>query len=231
MVIVLRIFFFCLKNDARLWFKDYEGQFKAHQPPQNMTYEGARQAFLNRFKKKEDPNKVWESIQQSLVQHEDQCVEAYVKQFNELWERWHIALGGSEHPPMILKKNRFVESLKTSLRLKVELKQPKTFDEAVEIAKQKEWKMQRLDQLGIKIEPKVGMKIMDQPKILTKEQFIATCNRHMHEVCGTSFGATDVLHRDMQEVVGLMKNLSVHMMGGVEEVKEVDMVVDMAIMK
>ncbi|MCO5555554.1 hypothetical protein L7F22_009099 [Adiantum nelumboides] len=104
----------------------------------------------------------------------------------------------------MLKKDRFLASLRSGLRLKVELKQPRTFEEAVEFAKNKEWKAQRLSQLGFKIEPNIEVKVVEQPRILTKEpghdQQIA------HDV--------DTFGKEMQEVVGLMQNLSVHMMGG-----------------
>lgn len=155
--IILRIFCFCLKGDARSWLKRYQAPFQQAQPPQEITYEGVKQAFIERFPRKvEDPDKVWHSIQ-SLVQGEDQSVDALLKQFNELWERWCVALG-DENPPAMLKKDRFLGSLKASLRLKVELKQPRSFDEAVEMAKNKEWKMQRLNQLGITVDPKVEVR-------------------------------------------------------------------------
>ncbi|MCO5567350.1 hypothetical protein L7F22_021040 [Adiantum nelumboides] len=104
----------------------------------------------------------------------------------------------------MLKKDRFLASLRSGLRLKVELKQPRTFEEAVEFANNKEWKVKRLSQLGFKIEPNIEVKVVEQPRILTKEpghdQHVA------HDV--------DTFRKEMQEVVGFMKNLSVHMMGG-----------------
>ncbi|MCO5556648.1 hypothetical protein L7F22_010199 [Adiantum nelumboides] len=86
----------------------------------------------------------------------------------------------------------------------VELKQPRTFEEAVEFAKNKEWKAQRLSQLGSKIEPNIEVKVVEQPRILTKEP------RHDQQVAHD----VDTFRKEMQEVVGIMKNLSVHMMGG-----------------
>ncbi|MCO5562374.1 hypothetical protein L7F22_016001 [Adiantum nelumboides] len=56
----------------------------------------------------------------------------------------------------------------------------------------------------LQIEPNIEVKVVEQPRILTKEprhdQLVA------HDV--------DTFRKEMQEVVGLMKNLSVHMMGG-----------------
>ncbi|MCO5556893.1 hypothetical protein L7F22_010447 [Adiantum nelumboides] len=59
-------------------------------------------------------------------------------------------------------------------------------------------------QLGFKIEPNIEVKVVEQPRILTKEP------GHDQQV------ARDVntFRKEMQEVVGLMKNLSVHMMRG-----------------
>ncbi|MCO5557959.1 hypothetical protein L7F22_011533 [Adiantum nelumboides] len=88
--------------------------------------------------------------------------------------------------------------------MQVKLKQPRTFEEAVEFAKNKEWKAQRLSQLGFEIEPNIEVKVVEQPRILTKEP------GHDQQVADD----VDTFRKEMQEVVGLMKNLSVHMMGG-----------------
>ena len=47
-------------------------------------------------------------------------------------------------PPDVMKKNRFMTCLKGTLHWCVELKQPKSFEEAVEISKSKEWKLGHL---------------------------------------------------------------------------------------
>ncbi|MCO5602199.1 hypothetical protein L7F22_056327 [Adiantum nelumboides] len=104
----------------------------------------------------------------------------------------------------MLKKDRFLASLRSGLRLKVELRQPRTFEEAVEFAKNKEWKAQRLSQLGFKIDPNIEVKVVEQPRILTKEP--GHDQQVAHDV--------DTFRKEMQVVVGLMKNLSVHIMGG-----------------
>ncbi|MCO5571326.1 hypothetical protein L7F22_025064 [Adiantum nelumboides] len=74
----------------------------------------------------------------------------------------------------------------------------------LKFAKNKEWKAQRLSQLGFKIEPNIEVKVVEQPRILTKEP--GHDQQVAHDV--------DTFRKEMQEVVGLMKNLSVHMMGG-----------------
>ena len=65
-----------------------------------------------------------------------------------MWEDLCKALD-PEHPPAMLKKDRFLADLKPALRWKVELKKPTNFGKAVEVAKNKEWKMQRMTQLGM----------------------------------------------------------------------------------
>ncbi|MCO5550901.1 hypothetical protein L7F22_004395 [Adiantum nelumboides] len=167
-----------------------------------MTYEMARNAFLARFQQVEDSQKVWQAIQ-SLVQGESQTIEDFVKEFNELWTKWCTSLG-AEVLPSMLKKDRFLASLRSGLRLKVELKQPRIFEVAIEFAKNKEWKAQCLSQLGFKIEPNIEVKVVEQPRILTKDP--GHDQQVAHDV--------DTFQKEMQEVVGLMKNLSVHMMGG-----------------
>ncbi|MCO5580783.1 hypothetical protein L7F22_034654 [Adiantum nelumboides] len=75
---------------------------------------------------------------------------------------------------------------------------------AVEFAKNKEWKAQHLNQLGFKIEPNIEVKVVEQPRILTKEP-----GHDQHVALDV-----DTFRKEMQKVVGLMKNLSVHMIGG-----------------
>ena len=162
--VMLRILFFSLKGEARIWLKDYQAQLK---PPRVMAYDEVKRAFIDHFRKVEDPDKLWHTIQ-GLVQGEEQDVDAFLKQFNELWERWCVALD-EEAPPTMLKKEKFLSSLKSSLRWKVELKQPHSFEEAVEMAKNKEWKIKRLIQLGIKEKSEVEVKIVSQPKVLVRE--------------------------------------------------------------
>jgi len=72
-------------------------------------------------------------------------VDVFLKQLNNLLEIWCVDLG-FENPPTMLKKDRFLGSLKDSLRWKVELKKPHSFEVVVEIKKIKEWNMKCLNQ-------------------------------------------------------------------------------------
>ena len=83
-----------------------------------------------------------------LIQSNTEIVDVYVKKFSVMWEQLCTALD-PEQPPAMMKKDRFVAGLKPTLRWKVELKKPRTYDEAEDMAKNKEWKAQRMTQLGM----------------------------------------------------------------------------------
>ena len=51
--------------------------------------------------------------------------------------------------PDMMENDRFLASLRESLPSRVELKEPQTFEDVVEVAKNKEWKLRRLIQLGM----------------------------------------------------------------------------------
>ena len=51
--------------------------------------------------------------------------------------------------PDMMKKDRFLDGLRESLHWRVELKKPQTFEDVMEVAKNKEWKLRRLTQLGM----------------------------------------------------------------------------------
>ena len=70
--------------------------------------------------------------------------------------------------PDMMKKDRFLVVLRESLRWRVELKKPRTFEDAVGVAKNKEWKLRRLNQLG-----------MDPSYKRSKVKNMA--HRHMHD--------------------------------------------------
>ena len=65
-----------------------------------------------------------------------------------MWEDLCRALH-PQVPPEMMKKDRFMIGLKTSLRLRVELKKPQSYEDAIDVAKRKEWKLSRMSQLGM----------------------------------------------------------------------------------
>ena len=72
----------------------------------------------------------------------------YIQRFSSLWEDFCRALH-PQVPPKMMKKDQFMTGLKTSLRLRVELKKPQSYEEAIDVAKKKELKLIKMIQLGM----------------------------------------------------------------------------------
>ena len=49
----------------------------------------------------------------------------------------------------MIKKDQFLIGLRANLRLRVELKKPRSYEEAMEIAKRKEWKLSMMSRMGV----------------------------------------------------------------------------------
>ena len=98
----------------------------------------------------EDPSAVWQELE-DLQQQRNEDVAAFVQRFENLWKRWCLDLG-DEQPPLMIKKNMFIDGLVTGLKAKVDLKQPSNFEDAVLLAKEKEWKILRQKELGIMVD-------------------------------------------------------------------------------
>ena len=54
----------------------------------------------------------------------------------------------------MIKKDRFMAGLTDTLCWRVELKKPRTYEDTLEVAKNKEWKIKRMSQLGVETVPK-----------------------------------------------------------------------------
>ena len=76
---------------------------------------------------------MWQEIQ-SLVQGVSQPIDDYIKKFSSLWDDMCKALRPQVPPPDMMKKDRFLAGLKNTLRWRVELKKPRSYEEAIEIA-------------------------------------------------------------------------------------------------
>ena len=83
---MLRLLQICLKGDARTWSKGHEEGLQKAEPPVDL-----RQVLTAKFVKTEDPDKVWQEIQE-LWQREAQPVNDYNKNFSFLWEKFCEAL-------------------------------------------------------------------------------------------------------------------------------------------
>ena len=65
-------------------------------------------------------------------------MESYIKKFAMLWESLCKALRPQVAPPDMMKKDRFLAGLQDGLRWRVELKKHRNFEDALEVAKNKE---------------------------------------------------------------------------------------------
>lgn len=83
-----------------------------------------------------------------MKQSPGQGVDEYVQVFTGLWDRWCRTLR-QEVPPQVIKKNLFTNGLLPQMKIKVELKSPKTYDDTVKIAKEKEAKTLKMKELGL----------------------------------------------------------------------------------
>ncbi|MCO5599635.1 hypothetical protein L7F22_053741 [Adiantum nelumboides] len=151
---MLRLLQICLKGDARPWSRSHEEELQMADPPIQVTWDILRQALTENFVRLEDPDKVWHEIQ-GLKQQEAKPIDDYIKKFSLLWESLCQALQPQGAPPDMMKKDRFLAGLKENLRWRVELKKPRTYEDTLEVARNKEWKIKRLTQLGVSSLPGV----------------------------------------------------------------------------
>ena len=125
-----------LKGDARAWAKAYEEGLEASNPPIALEWEILKNTLVEEYIKLEDHDKVWQEIQ-GLVQREGEPIEDYIKKFSSLWEDMCVALHPQVPPLDMMKKDRFFAGLRENLRWRVELKKPKSYEDALGIARSK----------------------------------------------------------------------------------------------
>ena len=118
-----------------------------------MTWDSLKRALATQFVKVEDADKVWHEIQ-GLKQGEAESIEDYGRKFSVLWEKLCRALQPVVAPSDMMRKDRFMAGLSDTLRWRVELKKPKTYEDTLEVAKNKEWKLKRMSQLGVETLPR-----------------------------------------------------------------------------
>lgn len=114
---------------------NYEEVVQAQTLGEFLDYNCVKLAFLAQYTRIEVPNEVWHEIL-GYTQKATQSVDDFVMQFIDIWEKWAQDLG-NEIPLVMLKKDHFVANLKESLKFKVELKRPVTFEEAITITRKK----------------------------------------------------------------------------------------------
>ena len=92
-----------------------------------MNLDNLKEALVEEFVKEEDPKKVWQELQ-GMMQEEEEPIGKYIQRFSSLWEELCKALQ-PQVPPEMMKKDCFMTGLKASLRLRVELKKPRSCED------------------------------------------------------------------------------------------------------
>ncbi|MCO5584216.1 hypothetical protein L7F22_038140 [Adiantum nelumboides] len=184
-------------------------------PPIQVTWDILRQALTENFVRLEDPDKVWHEIQ-GLKQQEAEPIDDYIKKFSLLWESLCQALQPQGAPPDMMKKDRFLAGLKENLRWRVELKKPRTYEDTLEVARNKEWKIKRLTQLGVS--SLLGVPEIKQANFVQSRGEEEVHHTHVIPVLALVVPPIvtpiqdDGLRQDMRQVVDLMKNLSLNLL-------------------
>ena len=215
---MLRLLQICLKNDARVWSKAFEEELRAADPPARLSWDNLRHGLEVEFVKTEDPDKVWQEVQ-GLVQREGESVDEYIRKFSLAWERMCKALAPQVPPPDMMKKDRFLAGLWENLRWRVELKKPRTYEDALDVAKSKEWKLRRMSQLGVESLPRRpdfqhADSLQGRMLGVHHEPMVPVTPQVVPAVVTTAV-QDDGLRQDMRQMVDLMKNLSLNMLGNV----------------
>ena len=112
-----------------------------------LEFGNLKQALKEEFVKEEDPEKLWQDVQET-IQKEEELVGEYIQRFSSWCKEFCRALH-PQVPPKMMKKDHFMIGLKTSLRLRMELKKLQFYKDAKDVAKTKEWKLSRMSQLGM----------------------------------------------------------------------------------
>ncbi|MCO5584209.1 hypothetical protein L7F22_038132 [Adiantum nelumboides] len=153
---------------------------------------------------------------EGLKQQEAEPIDDYIKKFSLLWKSLCQALQPQGAPPDMMKKDRFLAGLKENLRWRVELKKPRTYEDTLEVARNKEWKIKRLTQLGVSSLP--GMLEMKQANFVQSRVQEEVHHTHVIRVVAPVVPPIvtpiqdDGLRQDMRQVVDLMKNLSLNLL-------------------
>ncbi|MCO5584217.1 hypothetical protein L7F22_038141 [Adiantum nelumboides] len=120
----------------------------------------------------------------------------------------------------MMKKDRFLAGLKENLHWKVELKKPRTYEDTLEVARNKEWKIKRLTQLGVS--SLLGVPEMKQANFVQSRGQEEVHHTHVIPILAPVVPPIvtpiqdDGLRQDMRQVVDLMKNLSLNLLSNTE---------------
>ena len=110
--------------------------------------------------------------------------------------------------------------LKTSLRLRMELKKPQSYEDAVDVAKRKEWKLGELSQLGM-VDSFLMAKEIRRPKSIVQRAPMEVLQSLVHPIVSPIVPRTVTiamdygLRQEMKQVVDLMKILNINLLNSV----------------
>ncbi|MCO5562015.1 hypothetical protein L7F22_015641 [Adiantum nelumboides] len=130
----LRAFPLVLKDSAKNWFQNLE-------PGKKTNWETLKETFLSKYGGLDNPEHLWHRIS-SLHQATSRTYLTYESQFLRLWAEWEASLAEGERAPNFLKKEKFLAGLFPDLQEKVKGKFPETFEEALQIARVKDRKLE-----------------------------------------------------------------------------------------
>ncbi|MCO5596795.1 hypothetical protein L7F22_050865 [Adiantum nelumboides] len=130
----LRAFPLVLKDSAKNWFQNLE-------PGRKTNWETLKETFLSKYGGLDNPEHLWHRIS-SLHQATSRTYLTYESQFLRLWAEWEASLAEGERAPNFLKKEKFLAGLFPDLQEKVKGKFPETFEEAFQIARVKDQKLE-----------------------------------------------------------------------------------------
>ncbi|MCO5582496.1 hypothetical protein L7F22_036393 [Adiantum nelumboides] len=130
----LRAFPLVLKDSAKNWFQNLE-------PGKKTNWETLKETFLSKYGGLDNPEHLWHRIS-SLHQTTSRTYLTYESQFLRLWAEWEASLAEGERAPNFLKKEKFLAGLFPDLQEKVKGKFPETFEEALQIARVKDQKLE-----------------------------------------------------------------------------------------
>ncbi|MCO5552684.1 hypothetical protein L7F22_006201 [Adiantum nelumboides] len=130
----LRAFPLVLKDSAKNWFQNLE-------PGRKTNWETLKETFLSKYGGLDNPEHLWHRIS-SLHQATSRTYLTYKSQFLRLWAEWEASLAEGERAPNFLKKEKFLAGLFSDLQEKIKGKFPETFEEALQIARVKDQKLE-----------------------------------------------------------------------------------------
>ncbi|MCO5590744.1 hypothetical protein L7F22_044719 [Adiantum nelumboides] len=130
----LRAFPLVLKDSAKNWFQNLE-------PGRKTNWETLKETFLSKYDGLDNPKHLWHRIS-SLHQATSRTYLTYESQFLRLWAEWEASLAEGERAPNFLKKEKFLAGLFPDLQEKVKGKFPEIFEEALQIARVKDRKLE-----------------------------------------------------------------------------------------